>query len=389
MPTPLARSFRRPRLVSPLWLAILFTSVPTWTLRAIAQDAPPPGEEKVKVKPKPKPPKPGPGGPGTGQAPAAQPTLLLHADMNCTVTIDGANQTKVIGNEAKSITVAVGEHLLKALSDDGRQIQQVVKAAGGGQTVVQIALASIPISARPEDFDRGAARVWLAFSDLPVSGRYAGSILNKNFGFHDKTLSQAVFGVQAQIKREMEEFKKFIPPDPSRKRVFDEFTRIAVEADKYVDLLTKSIAAAQSANSWMGEPQNMFNQAKAMLDTTLVLPPDLVNELKQSSAFHDALPVDRRNRLGLSNDPQDVQLGADYYQSAPTLLAVVDRGGLAEKLGFRPGDRLISAGGRGLGSVWDFKVVLRQNAGRKISVLFERSGKQENRELSVPSSLPR
>lgn len=388
MSTPFARSFRRPRLASPLWLAILFTFVPTWTLRAIAQDAPPPGEEKVKVKPKPKPVKTGPG-PGTGPAAAPQPTLLLHADMNCTITIDGANPTQVRGNEPKTMTVAVGEHLLKAVSDDGRQIQQVVKAAGGGNTVVQINLASVPISARPEDFDRAAARLWLAISDLPVSGRYAGSILNKNFGFHDKTLSQAVFGVQAQIKRELEEFKKFIPPDPSRKRVLDEFTRIAVEADKYVDLLTKSIATAQSANTWSGEAVNMFNQAKAILQTTLVIPPDIVSELKNSPAFQDALPTDRRNRLGLSNDPQDIQLGADYYQSAPTLMAVVEKGGLAEKLGFKPGDRLISAGGRAMGSVWDFKVVLRQNAGRKVSVLFERSGKQESREISVPSSLPR
>jgi hypothetical protein len=295
----------------------------------------------------------------------------------------------VVGNESKTITIQPGEHLLKAVSEDGRQMQQVVKAGGPGQqTVVQINLASLPLSARPEDFDRAAAKLWLAISDLPVSGRYAGAILNKSFGFHDKTLSQAVFGVQQQIKREMDEFKKFIPPDPSRKRIFDEFTRIAGEADKYVDLLTKAIAAAQSANSWMGEPSNMYNQARAMLDTTLIVPSDIVNELRRSSTFQQALPMDRRNRLGLSNDPQDIQLGADYYQSTPTLLAVVDKGGLADKMGFKVGDRLVSAGGRGLNSVWDFKVALRQNAGKKIAVTYERQGKQENREISVPSSLP-
>jgi hypothetical protein len=363
-------------------------AVPAWTVPVVAQDAPPPGEEKVKMKPKPKPAKGGGGG-AAGPAAPSSPTVLLHADMNCTVTIDGANPTKVMSNESKTINIAPGEHLLKAVSDDGRQMQQVVKAGGPGQqTVVQIALASLPLSARPEDFDRAAAKVWLAISDLPVSGRYASSILTKNWGFHDKTLSQAVFGVQQQIKREMDDFKKFIPPDPGRKRIFDEFTRIATESDKYVDLLTKAIAAAQSANSFMGEPSNMYNQARAMLDTTLIVPSDIIAELRKSSTFQQALPADRRNRLGLSNDPQDVQLGADYYQSTPTLLAVVDKGGLAEKMGFKAGDRLISAGGRGLNSVWDFKGVLRQNAGKKISVTYERQGKQENRDLSVPSSLP-
>jgi hypothetical protein len=380
--SPRRKSARR------FWLVLLLIVVPAWTVPVVAQDAPPPGDEKVKMKPKPKPAKGGGGG-AAGPAAPASPTLLLHADMNCTVTIDGANPTRVVGNESKTITIQPGEHLLKAVSEDGRQMQQVVKAGGPGQqTVVQINLASLPLSARPEDFDRAAAKLWLAISDLPVSGRYAGAILNKSFGFHDKTLSQAVFGVQQQIKREMDEFKKFIPPDPSRKRIFDEFTRIAGEADKYVDLLTKAIAAAQSANSWMGEPSNMYNQARAMLDTTLIVPSDIVNELRRSSTFQQALPMDRRNRLGLSNDPQDIQLGADYYQSTPTLLAVVDKGGLADKMGFKVGDRLVSAGGRGLNSVWDFKVALRQNAGKKIAVTYERQGKQENREISVPSSLP-
>src|SRR5262245_17699667 len=132
----------------------------------------------------------------------------------------------------------------------------------------------------------------------------------------------------------------------------------------------------------------MYNHASAMLDTTLVIPADIVEELRRSSAFQQALPVDRRNRLGLTNDPQDVQISADYYQSTPTLFAVVDKGGLAEKMGFKAGDRLVSAGGRGVNSIWDFKVQLRQNAGKKISVVYEREGKQENREISVPSSLP-
>src|SRR5262245_56720396 len=87
-----------------LWLALLVIAVPLWAIPVASQDAPPPGEEKVKVKPKPKVPKGGAG--AGGPAAPASPTLLLHSDMNCTVTIDGANPTKVRGNEPKNITVA-------------------------------------------------------------------------------------------------------------------------------------------------------------------------------------------------------------------------------------------------------------------------------------------
>jgi S1-C subfamily serine protease len=92
--------------------------------------------------------------------------------------------------------------------------------------------------------------------------------------------------------------------------------------------------------------------------------------------------------MGLSNDPRDVRLGADYYQSTPTMLAVVDKGGLADKMGFKAGDRIISVSGQPIASIWDFKLMLRANAGKKLSVLVERKGKQETVGASVPSQLP-
>jgi len=36
--------------------------------------------------------------------------------------------------------------------------------------------------------------------------------------------------------RELEEFRKYTPGDPTRKRILDDFNRVALEADKYVDL---------------------------------------------------------------------------------------------------------------------------------------------------------
>lgn len=361
-------------------------AVPAWS-----QDAPPPETKQKPKAPKPKAGKGGPAptsGPGSA-APAAPPTLLVNADMNGTVTIDGDKSYKVKANEITRIQVPVGEHLLVAVSDDGkRSLEQVVKASGSGTLVVQLALSSAVAATNPEEFDRAAARVWAALDDLVVAGQHVGKQLNKSFGFHDKTLTTTIYTAQQSLKRQMDEFKKFTPGDPSRQRIATELLRAATEGDKYVDLMAQSISAAQQSNSWYGQPLQLYGQAKA-LETSLVPAAPIAEEMKRSAALVAAVPSDHRARLGLARDAQDFDLGAQSFDSAPQTLSVVTKDGLAEDMGFKNGDKLISAGGKPVASVAEFKQVLKANAGRKVSVTYERGGKQESKDVSVPASLSR
>lgn len=374
-----------------LTLLFMLAIVPGLALPAWSQDAPPPETKKVV---RPKAPKGGGkgGGGGTtggGTAPAAPPTLLVQSDMNGTVTIDGDKTYRVKANEISRIQVPVGEHLLEAKSDDGkRSLAQVVKASGSGTMVVQLALSSAVAATNPEEFDRAAARVWAALDGILVAGQHVGKQLNKSFGFHDKTLTTTIYTAQQQLKRQMDEFKKFTPGDPSRQRIATELTRAGTEADKYVDLMAQSISAAQQSNSWYGQPLQLFGQAKA-LESTLGPAAPIVEEMKRSAALVAGMPSDARARLGLGRDAQDFDLGAQAYEATPQILSVVMKGGLAENMGFKAGDKILTAGGRPIGSVSEFKQILRANAGRKVSVTFERGGKQQSKDMSVPSSLPR
>jgi hypothetical protein len=307
--------------------------------------------------------------------------------MDGTVTIDGDKQYRVKANEITRIQVPVGEHLLEAVSTDGkRSLQQVVKVSGSGTLVVQLALSSAVAASNPEEFDRSAGRVWAALDDMVVAGQHVGKQLNKAFGFHDKTLTTTIYTAQQSLKRQMDEFKKFTPGDPSRQRIAAELVRAQTEADKYVDLMAQSISAAQQSNSWYGQPLQLFGQAKA-LETSLLPAAPIVAEMKTLSALVSAVPADHRGRLGLSGAAGDFDLGAQSFDSTPQILSVVRKDGLAEKMGFKSGDKLISVGGRPVASVAEFKQVLRGNAGRKVNVTFERGGKQESKDVSVPSSL--
>lgn len=352
---------------------------------AEAQAPPPPVTRKKTPTPTPRAPRGGGGGGGTSAPAAARATLLLDADLNCTVTIDGEQSHKILANKPTKIDVAAGEHLLKAISEDGRrQLEQIVKGQGGGNTVVPIKLLSVGVSTRPEDFDRQAAKVFTAITDLKVMGAFIDGLWKRSFFFHDRGITAAFHTAKQVLTRELEEFKKFPPSDQNRQKVFDELGRLAPEGQKYVDLITQAITAAQSANSTIGEPTNMFGQAQAIL-ATLVVPPDVQQLLRDSPAFKEALPPDVRPRIGLPPDNRDIRLGADYAQSFPQMFAVIDKGGAADSMGFKPGDRVISVDGRPVNSIWDFKLALRQ-AGGRASVVYERQGKQEKKDVRGPTS---
>ena len=110
--------------------------------------------------------------------------------------------------------------------------------------------------------------------------------------------------------------------------------------------MTKAISDAQKANSWQGEPGNLYAQARA-LEPSLVFPAAALATMKTSTSFKAELPVDRQVELGLATDARDFNLGALYYQSSPTILAVVTKGGAADKMGFKSGDRILSVDGQG------------------------------------------
>jgi PDZ domain-containing protein len=377
----------RPRRIV---VAALFVVLPALAVPVLGQELPPPETAKEKPKTK-KPPAKGGGsstGAQSGPAAPAATTLLLSSDMACTVSIDGEVVATLSPKSLKRISASPGQHVMLSVSPDGKlRLEQVLEVKGGTQQVVTINLAAVGVSSLPTDFDRAAAQAWAALSDFKVLAHYADRTLNhKAFGFHSRELPRLFFAANEHLKREMDELKRYGPSDTMRKRVVDDFVRVLPVVDKYVDMVTKAVASAQQANSWLGEPNNMFQQAQAMQDN-LALPAESLSALKVSPAFAEALPANRRAQLGLSRDPRDVNLGAEYVQSSPLVLLTVEDNGLADQLGLKEGDRVVSAAGKPLSSVADFKTVLRENLGKRIKVAVERQGKRDEREIKVPAQL--
>jgi C-terminal processing protease CtpA/Prc len=67
----------------------------------------------------------------------------------------------------------------------------------------------------------------------------------------------------------------------------------------------------------------------------------------------------------------------------------VDKGGVADALGLKPGDRVLSVDGKPVKSGWNLKTLLRAASGRTVQLEVERENKRETKKGTVPASLPR
>jgi putative serine protease PepD len=65
----------------------------------------------------------------------------------------------------------------------------------------------------------------------------------------------------------------------------------------------------------------------------------------------------------------------------------VDKGGVADALGLKPGDRVLSVDGKPVKSGWDLKVALRASAGKPVQLELERESKRETKKGTVPAAL--
>ena len=237
----------------------------------------------------------------------------------------------------------------------------------------------------PTEFDRRAAEVWLALGDVKLASEYAEVVLHKSFGFQDQTVSTALHSTNEGYKQARAHLSA--APDEARKRVAAEITRSGTAVDRYIVLVTKSIASAQSKNGWAGEPNDQFSQALAVVPE-MNWSEEAWRVLRQSAAFAAALPMAERVALDLTKDPARFDFGAGVLHSEPQKLFLVRKDSVADGLGLESGDRVVSADGKTLGSVWELQQALAASAGKKMTIEVERKGKKKSRAVKVPERLP-
>lgn len=342
------------------------------------------------VLPPPVAPKPAPtprGGAERSRAPLA--TLLLHAEVSCTVEVDGKPTGALEAFVPRSVPVTLGERLVTAATADGRRFVEKVDVGSAGQKVVMIRFeAARPAGPPPVPdavFDEALGRAWLAFEGFEAASRYRERVLAARNGFRDLTVNQALYNAMQAVLMAAKPLEAMTSADAGRTRIKDEVLRATAAVKQHTELMAKAITAAQKNKKWLGEGQDLRAQAEALEPATR-LSPGVLDTLRESAAFRSAIPFERQLVLGLAADPRDFDLGATPLPSSPLTLLAIQPGGVAEQLGLKAGDRLLSGGGAPFQSLWDLKLYLReQSPGARAPLVFERGGKVQQREVKVPA----
>jgi C-terminal processing protease CtpA/Prc len=250
-----------------------------------------------------------------------------------------------------------------------------------------VRIAFPPPPATAAEFDTAAAQTWMALRDARTVGRAVDVALDGSFAYYDFDMG-LVFAAQDAVKRAAAALPAAAPGDGARKAAAEELKRAATEAGSYLGILAEAVdTAIKESRSGKGSAARGVHAKAQAQQSRMVADAAKLAAVQDTSAFKGALPPDRQAEVGGPRPAQDLELGADYCHCRPAVVAVVDKGGLAERqLKLEPGDVLRSADGKPLASLWDLKVALRAAAGRKLKLAIERDGRAREIEVKAPAA---
>lgn len=149
-----------------------------------------------------------------------------------------------------------------------------------------------------------------------------------------------------------------------------------------------AITTVQKTRDWAGEPNNYISKVSACFSNLKPIPYNDILSCAKSKSFSDELPIDLKYSYGIIESKSGFKLAIDCYSRNPLYLVTVYEDGFAYKLGFRNEDKLLAVNNKSLYTLEDFKVIIKDNLGKRIEVQIERDGKKKTLSIKLPKELP-
>lgn len=162
--------------------------------------------------------------------------------------------------------------------------------------------------------------------------------------------------------------------DPIRARALAQMRDcLAIQQDA-LELLASAIRAAESASTWRGLAQDLFNRAVAKRSTGPVPDSTTWAPLLADSLALTEVPLAVRVVNHLSPDPYGFTLGVRVWPSNTLRLISVTDKSLADRFGLSPGDEIVNVAGTPVRDLLDVKAIVFQARGKKCYVTVRRRG---------------
>lgn len=194
-----------------------------------------------------------------------------------------------------------------------------------------------------------------------------------------------IYSLQRALASEADDLELMKPGDLTRtvaKGLMLERVKAAQDA---LGLFIQATHAAQEEGGWYGMPNDLLAQMTARVPEFTLPYPAGIRTVIAPASCQASLPAE--GIMGLPEDTMGFHLGACAWVHSPLDLAAVTKGSLADKMGLRVDDTLISADDKPLKSLLDLKTALKANAGGKVKIAVLRGGKRKEWEAHIPRDL--
>jgi S1-C subfamily serine protease len=243
------------------------------------------------------------------------------------------------------------------------------------------------------EVDARIGQALLAISDDGACLAWAFE-LTRGFGFRNG-VPEVVYRVQQGLDAAMTALNEARTDDELRRRIGRGVLQAMANQKAASEGFIRAVVIGQQANTWGAQSQDAQKRANSLLQAVAEqiagLRPDLKALEQGSPKFREFLPVEQRYLLGLAERPSGFRLGVTTYPRNPFYLLIVAVDSLANKIGLKPGDIIVSAAGKtytGEDDFEDFKLLIKANLGKTLPVVVKRGGKDQTVNLKIPKEIP-
>jgi len=244
-----------------------------------------------------------------------------------------------------------------------------------------------------DEIDARIGRALMAVTEDSACLAWAGEI-TRGYGFLNG-VPEVVYQMQQSLDTAMAALSEVRTDDALRLRLGRAIVPILANQKASSESFIRAVVIGQQAKSWDAQSQDAQKRSNSLTQSVSTQIAGLVEDLKAledgSAKFREFLTFEQRYVLGLAERPSGFRLGVNTYPRNPFLLLVVGADSLAKKMGLRPGDLVVSAGGRTFTAADDFeefKLLIKANLGRKLEAVVERNGKTQAVTLKIPNEIP-
>lgn len=211
------------------------------------------------------------------------------------------------------------------------------------------------------------------------------NIASKDDGFKSGVPSE-LYAFQRIVNDDLDTLQKMISVDPKRERIRVIMINDLHKIQESIELLVQCLLTAYKGGRWSATSNDLYRRSQALIQIPSELREEDLDYIQSTSEYlKDVSPVIRDI---VAYDSTGFMLGVATLSRNPLDFIIVLENSFAYELGFRSGDVIVSADGKRMGTIGEFKKNIKEFLGRNLKIVVERNGVRSEWDVHIPKEIP-